>query len=155
MTEIKEIRSAKIIAALRKNARSKLKDLAHTTGEDIDELNKFIRRETGKTINRFTSLVNFSDLGFSIRLMLVLSVSAKQKEAIKRYLKSHQNTNGIFLINNGYDFFLDMFFRDVKEAHIFCEELSSRYLIYEKKEYFILQTVTEQSFMANPNLLPC
>ena len=154
MTELKRIRSATFIAALRKNARAKLKDLAHTTGEDIDELNKFIRREMSTTITRFTSLVNFSDLGFPIRLMLVLAVSSKQKEAMKRYLKSHQNTNGIFLINNGYDFFLDMLFKDVKEAHTFCEELSSKYLIYEKKEYFILQTVTEQSFMANPHLLP-
>src|SRR3989344_2612891 len=145
----------KTIASLRKNVREKLTSLSKSLHTDVDNIHKLIKEEDGKLIKKFTALIDFAQLGYPIRVMMVMAVSSKEKARIASFLRKHQNVNSLFLINNGYDFFIEMIFKSIKDVHNFTENIESKYTIYDKKEYYILDALFEENFMSNPRLIPC
>lgn len=144
----------KVIAALRRDGRAPLTALARLLKRDVDDIHRIIKEEEGTTITKFTSLLNYELLGYPTHVVMVLAVSSKERAAFTSFLNKSQHLNGLFSINNGYDFLLDLIFKDMRQVHSFVEQLESKFTIYERKEYYILATFAEQRFMANPDLLP-
>ncbi len=144
-----------MIAALRRDSRIPLTTLARQLHIDVDHINNILKEERNNTLLGFSSLINYEQLGFPIRVMMILAVRSKEKEDILKYLRKMSALNGLFFINNSYDFFVDLIFRDMRQTQEFIERLESNFTLYEHKEYYILSTLTEQHFMTNPDLLPC
>ncbi|MBI2176606.1 Lrp/AsnC family transcriptional regulator [Candidatus Woesearchaeota archaeon] len=145
-----EKRDVVLLAHLRKNGRAKLKHISTQTDIPVSTLFERIRNPLGSYIAKYTCIINNTEIGFNSRATIILKVDKEQKHEISQFLEKHQNVNSLYRINNGYDFLLDVIFRQMGEMEEFIEQLERKFRIKQKEVYFIIDEVKQESFLADP-----
>ncbi len=138
-----------LLSHLRKNARKNLTALSRQTGIPVSTLFERIKRYEGGIIRKHTALIDFSRLGFEIRVNIFLKADKSRRDELKRFLMKEQGVNSVFRINNGYDFLVEGIFRNMKEVTDFTEKLEG-YKVKEIKEYYTLEEIKKEGFMSDP-----
>ena len=139
-----------LLAYLRKNARSKLTHISRETDMPVSTIFEKLKGTVGSYVRRYTCLLNNNELGFSSRATLILKVDKEQKHDIGLFLEKHQNVNSLYRINNGYDFLIDVIFRQMADLEEFIEQLERKFRIKHKEVYFIIDEVKQEAFLADP-----
>ena len=65
----------------------------------------------------------------------------------------HGNVNSIYKINNGFDFQVEVIFRNLKEVEAFVESLEDSFSITSKQIYYVIDELKKECFLTNPNLV--
>jgi len=146
-----EDNETKVLSMLREDGRMKLRDIARNTHIQFNTVSRIVN--TNKNIIKHTTILDFKKLGYQIRLILALSVQTKHRDAIEEYLKRSPCVNSAMRINNGYNFMCELYFKDFEESNRYLENLENRFHIFNKDEYYILDSIVEHKFMTNPNLV--
>lgn len=138
----------KILQYIRNNSRINLTTLSRRTGIPVSTIFDRLRAYEGKTVRKFTALLDFTALGYTTRMKLFLKVHPEQREKIRNYLLAHENVNNLWRINNGYDFIADCVFRDLVEAEDFCDALEVRFEIMERKVHHVIASLAREKVLA-------
>jgi len=139
-----------IITALRNNARESLTRISRKTGIPVSTI--FDKIKDTPVITKNTCLLDFSQLGFNTRAKATIKVERETREELRKYLAAHPNVNSLYKINSGYDFLIELVFRDIKEMEDFMENIRDRFKIIEDKVFYILEDIKREEFMTNENL---
>jgi Lrp/AsnC family transcriptional regulator, leucine-responsive regulatory protein len=142
-----------IIEELRKNARIPLTKLSKNTRIPISTIFERIKRHEEDIIIKYTSIIDFSKLGFLTRATIALKVNLKDREGLKNYLYNHPCVNSLFKINNGFDYMIEGVFRQVKDMEIFLEDLEKRFKIEEEKSFYIIEDYKREGCMIDNYLI--
>jgi DNA-binding Lrp family transcriptional regulator len=140
----------KIISILRQNSRESLTKISRLTKIPVSTIFDKIRNKTDNYIKKNTCLINFQNLGFNSRAKVVIKVHPEYRESIKEFLLRCKNLNSIFKINNGYDFLLDVIFKNPKELEYFFENIESEFKIIDKNIYYIIDEIESEKFLSSP-----
>ncbi len=140
-----------LLAHLRKNARKKMTHLSRETEMPVSTIFERLKGPIAACVQKYTCVPNYSELGFHSRATVILKVDKEQKKEIGSFLQKHPNVNSLFRINNGYDFLLDVVFRQMAALEEFVEQLERKYKIKQKEIYFIIDEVKQESFLADPS----
>ncbi|MGM5485512.1 MAG: Lrp/AsnC family transcriptional regulator [Nanobdellota archaeon] len=140
------------MSMLRRNARESLTNMSRKSNIPISTIYDKIKNDKHRMIKKHTVLVDFSKLGFNTRASISLKVRKNKKRELGDYLSKHPNINNIFRINNGYDFWIECIFKDMKELEEFTEYLEERFGV-KKEIYYIIDEVKRESFMSDPQTL--
>lgn len=138
-----------LFTTLRKNARLRLTLLSRKANLPITTTYQRLKTNNGKLIKGYTALFDFSRLGFSTHVFLLLKCEKKDKEALREYLEKQPNVNTMFRINHGYDYMLECFFRSIKELEEFTEQIEAQCPILAKTEHYIIDTLTKEEFFSD------
>jgi DNA-binding Lrp family transcriptional regulator len=134
----------KIISHLRQNSRQSLIEIARKTDIPLSTIYDKIKGHEGSTIKKFTSIVDFPAIGFSIRAAVF--AKGKQKK-LNEFLMRSQNINSLFRLGGNYEYYADCIFRYMNEMNDFMERLEE---LSDKKEvYFVTQELRREDFL-NP-----
>lgn len=114
-----------IINSLRNNARVSLRKVAKELLIPPSTVFDRVKKHTGYSILKHTSLVNFTDFGYYKRSLLVLSV-VLDCALVECFLSQSESVNSLYKINGGYDFLVEAIFRDEKEQGKFLQNLQER-----------------------------
>ncbi len=136
-----------LITNLRKNSRATLTKMSKTTNIPISTLYDMLKK-TDK-IKRHTCIPDFSSLGFGMRAMFLVSIVPDHKEKLKNYLQQHPNLNGLFKINNGFDFLFEMIYKSMGELEQFNEYLEQHFMLKEKHVHYIIEDITREQFLSD------
>ncbi|HIH37645.1 TPA: Lrp/AsnC family transcriptional regulator [Candidatus Woesearchaeota archaeon] len=142
----------RIIALLRENARISLTEISKATNIPISTIFDRLKQSRGSSITRFTTLLNFSHLGYMVRVSMTIKVDRGQKDAVQHFLSSNQSVNSVYKINNGYDFMIEGIFQQIRDVDVFTEELERRFAITDIKSYFIIDDIKKEAFLTAPVL---
>ena len=142
-----------IMSYLRRNSRESLTSISHKIKIPISTIYDRLRVYEHTTIMKYTSLLDFAQLGFNTRANIAIKVEQSERESLKRFLMEHKHVNSLFKINNGFDYLADVVFRHVKDLEDFLESLESRYHIKEKQVYYVIQDIKREEFLSNPDEL--
>jgi len=108
----------------------------------------------GGIIKRFTSLIDFSSLGYTTRVNLLIKVPREQRERLKVYLMGHQNVNCVFKINNEFDFMVEAIFKNIKQAESFKEAIEQGFRVDSLNIFYVTEDLKREGFLSDPQLLP-
>lgn len=139
-----------LLSCLRKNGRESLTKMSRVTGMPVSTVFD-VMKETDK-VAKNTCLLNFTKLGYAIRASIVLKVDSCQKEDIKKFLLLNTNVNSLYKINNGYDFMLEVVYKELKDLEMFIEKLD-KFKIIEKNVYYIIDDIAREKFLSDPSLV--
>ena len=139
-----------VLAHLRQNSRISLTSLSKKSGVPVSTLFDKLKSAT-PFIKKFTVLVNFLPLGFGTRAMIVVKVKKSSREEAISFLTAHKQVNSAFKVNNGFDYILDVVFRDMKSLEEFIEALEEKKLIEKYYVYYILDTLKQEEFLSSPD----
>ncbi len=145
MLKEKDIR---LIEHLRKNSRKSLAKISKETNIPISTLFDTLKKLESSVIKKHVSLLDFEKLGYSMKVNF--SLKSQQKQELKKHLMQHPNINSIFSLINGYDFYVECIFRDLKQVIEFKEQLE-KFNIEKLEETFIIEEVKKEGFNLVPN----
>lgn len=143
-------RDITIISYLRKNARKNLTTLSKETGIPVSTIFDRIRSHENGIIKKHTAIIDFSKLGYTTRVNIMLKIRKDQREQMKEYLRKQENINSVFKINNNYDFLVEGIFRNIKELEEFLERTDERFDVEAKNIYYIVDEIKKEDFMSDP-----
>jgi DNA-binding Lrp family transcriptional regulator len=142
-----------IMSLLRQDARMSLTMMSRKTNMPISTIYDKLKLHQGSTITRHTALVDFAKLGFSARANVTLKVDRIDREELIKYLFKVPNVNSIYKISSGYDFMLDVVFRDIREMEDFFETVESKFKVKDKQVYFVIDDLRREAFLSEPGML--
>jgi len=136
-----------LLSNLRQNSRESLVKISSKTNIPISTLFDVLKRLEANVIKKHFSIVDFAKLGYSIRVNFVLKT--KNKKEISKFLMKHPSVNSASSLINNYDFYVDCFFRNLKESTDFKSNLEN-IGITEMKEMFIIDEIKREGFSFTP-----
>ena len=141
-----------ILSHLRQDARKNLTSISKETGMPVSTIFDRIKRYEKGLIQKHTALLDFSKLGYDVKVHIALKVPKDKRESFKSYLLREPLVNSVYRINNGYDFMIEAVFRNIKEVHDFIEGLDE-YKVKSAEQHFVLEEIKREGFMADPQLV--
>jgi DNA-binding Lrp family transcriptional regulator len=139
-----------LITQLRMDARAKLTDISKRIRMPVSSIFEKLKRFSGTIIQKHATILNFSAIGYSVRVHIFLKVERVDKDQTLSYLIGHFNTNNLYRINNGYNVMADMVFKELKEVEELLEALQTKYHIKQTQVYYLLDELAREAFMAKP-----
>lgn len=109
-----------ILSELRRNSRQSLVEISKKTDIPISTVFDKIRKIEEMLIVKHVSLVDFSKIGFNIRVAIF--IKADKKDELRDFLINHKDINIVSRINNA-DFFIEAIFRKMGEFYDFLEAM--------------------------------
>lgn len=149
--ELKELAiTSKIISHLRKDSRTSFVAISQDVKIPLSTIYDQIKRLHQDTvIRRFTSLVDFSKLGYHYQARIAMMVHKPERNDLLAFLSQHPSVNSLHRINSGFDFLIETVHKDVKEHTQFMEELKEKFTIINLHEYQVLEEIEKEKFLRN------
>lgn len=142
-----------IITELRNNARESLTRMSRRTSIPISTIFDKMRFYQGKIIIKYTTLIDFSKLGYNARANILIKVDRDSREEAKKFLYNHQNMNTVYKISNTFDFLVEGIFKNVKDVEDFLDYFESKFKLEKIEVHYIVEDIKKESFMNDKNLL--
>ncbi|MFO7710778.1 MAG: DUF758 domain-containing protein [Candidatus Woesearchaeota archaeon] len=142
-----------IITCLRSNARESLTNMSKKLKIPVSTIYERLRQNGGGLIKKHTSLIDFNELGYSLRANIMLKVNKSCRESLREYMLSHLHVNSLYRINNGFDFLCEGVFRHLKEFEEFLEKLEEKFTIEKVDVHYIIDDLKRECFMSDLQLL--
>ena len=138
-------KAAEIVILLRKNSRTKLTDISERC--DLPLTTAYMKLANIEKMNiKYTTLVDFKDFGFFARNKMAIKVGQHERQALETYLMSAKNVNNMYVINNGFDFFIETVFPSKVDFRSFVEDIGSKFKISEMHIFEVVEDKKRESF---------
>jgi DNA-binding Lrp family transcriptional regulator len=141
-----------IMTLLRKNSRESLTQMSRISNIPISTIYDKIKANEQSIIKKHTCILDFAKLGFNSRASLSIKTINSKKEELKSYLLKHPNVNTIYKINNGFDFWIECIFKNIKDLEDFIEYMEHKFGI-KRQIYYIIDDIKREAFMSDPDLI--
>lgn len=137
-----------LLSYFRENARSPLTRLSKLTRIPVSTIYDKLKSYEKKLIEKHTTLVDFRQLGYLLHVNFLFKVEKNDKEHLIAELRKDPSINTICKIGNGFDLFVEGFFKDVTDLNSFSERLE-KYSFTDKKDYVVLEDIRREGFLTN------
>lgn len=137
-----------LLACLRENARQKITRMSRRTKLPVSTI--FDKLQEYKPHVRFTTLLNFSQLGYNAKVHFLLKPAKEDREKLEAYLSENASVNSLFKVNNGYDYLAEGIFRTMKDVEEFLEKIEDGFRIKEKELYYVIDDLKREQFLTKP-----
>jgi Lrp/AsnC family transcriptional regulator, regulator for asnA, asnC and gidA len=139
----------RILQHLRENSRTSLTTISRKTGIPVSTIFDRIRSYESGFVHKFTALVDFSKLGYTVRANILLKIEPGHREKVKGYLMAHPRVNTIQRVNNGFDYAAECVFMSIKESEEFIEELEMQFKVIGKLVFHIIDDVAREKLLTH------
>ena len=146
--ELKQ-KDLKILVELRNNARAQLTEISKKTQIPISTIYDRLKNKSQGIIAKHVSLLNFEMMGFNTIANICLKCGKSSKKEVFAFLSTHQNVNSLYKINNGYDFMIEVIFRNIKKLEEFLENIEENYTIKNRQVFYIIDKIINEEFFSN------
>jgi DNA-binding Lrp family transcriptional regulator len=140
-----------LLSNLRANSRETLTTISKRTKIPISTIFDKLKNHEKNVIQKHTTIIDFSKLGFSTRATITFKVNKKDKEILREYLVKHYNVNSLYKINNGFDFLIEGIFKNLNDFEDFLEQIDDKFRIKTKQVFYIIEDVKREDFMSDMN----
>ncbi len=140
-----------LLSIFRKSARKNLTKISRATGIPVSTIHEKLKRYEQDIIKKHTALIDFSKLGFDLRVNLILKVAIQNRGRLKEFLEKNQHVNSLYRLGNGFDFLAECVFRHMRGLNDFLEDLEE-FKVKQMKEFYILDEIKKEDFMTDPEL---
>jgi DNA-binding Lrp family transcriptional regulator len=138
-----------ILSHLRENARKNLTSISKSTGIPISTIFDKLKKYDGDLIIKHTAMLDFAKLGYEVKVHIMMKVPKENRDDLRTHLLKDARINSVYRINNGYDFMVEAFFKNMKEVNDFSECLE-KFKVKDAEEYYVLEEIKKESFMSDP-----
>jgi len=141
-----------ILSYLRKNCRESLTKLSRKTRIPVSTLYDKLKTFHEGIITKNTSIIDFTKLGFHTKANILVKLPKQEREDAKSFLLNNHNINSLYKISNGFDYMIEVVFKNVKDIEDFLEMFESKFTLEDKQIYYIIEDLRKEDFMNNNEL---
>jgi len=137
-----------ILSYLRKNGRLSLTNLAKHTSIPVSTLYERIKKLNA--IKRYTSLLDFTKLGYDLNVTIMIRVRKDHKKLLREYALKCHCVNSAYIIDNGYDLVMECFFKNLQELYHFMDNIDEQFKQNKKEVFYIIEHLKKEEFLSDP-----
>lgn len=141
-----------LCSRLRENGRETLTRMSKKTGIPVSTLYDRMQVHKGGLIKGFTSIIDFSALGYVVRANLLVKVNYYDREKVRSFLGSAYYANTVQELNNAYDFIAECVFRSIDELESFKKRLYEAGQIERLDVFIVVSDVKREGFLKGSDL---
>jgi len=130
-----------LLKKMRNNSRKSLNSISKELDVPSSTLFDMLKRLESHVIIKHTSLIDFSKLGYSIKV--IFTINSSQKDDLRHFLMRNENVNSLSTVINGFQ--AECVFKDLKEMTGFKERLK-QFEIDELREFFVVDEIKREGF---------
>ncbi|MFH1396402.1 MAG: Lrp/AsnC family transcriptional regulator [archaeon] len=134
-----------LISKLREDSRTKLTKLSRDTNVPVSTIFDKIKEYRSGVIKRFSCLIEFEKLGYPIKSQIILQVTQKDRDRLKKHLEFNENVNSLFKANNG-NFLIEGIFKSIKHSEKFIETLQEKFEIINIQNFYVIEEIKHEGF---------
>ena len=142
-----------IVSELRTDARAPVLFISDTLRLSRVTIAQRLKKLQETIIRKYTALVDFRKLGFSVKLLFSITLAPHDKNIFAKYIQKHPSVNNFYSTAHGADYLVEMIFQTQTEAERFLEQLSSAFSIVQQQVYYLDQELVRESFFPDPKIL--
>lgn len=142
-----EKKDMEIIRRLRQDARCSLAELSRTMDIPVSTVHDWVKTYENDAIKKYTTLLDFSRLGFSSRAYIALKAEMGKRQALQEFLHAHSNVNSIYVVNHRFDFLVEVIFKDIIDLKDFIEKVETEFSIVRKEIFDISNELQKEAFL--------
>ena len=113
----------------------------------VTTLHKKLKGFEGEVIKKYVALLDFTRLGFNTRANIVIKVKKELRDQLRDFLIDNKAINSLYRINNGFDFLIEVVFKEIKDVEFFVEQLENNFKIEKKEIYYIIEELRKEEFL--------
>jgi DNA-binding Lrp family transcriptional regulator len=139
------VKDKELISAIRENSRLGAKSLSKSLSLPASTIYSKLNKPD-KVIDKYTCLLNFESLGYSIRAQIIFSVDRNSKEKASEYLTGSNSVNNLWKINGGYDFIAECAFKNLLDMETFRESLETQFKANKFQIHYLVEEYKREGF---------
>ena len=132
---------------MRKGKRLNISRIARLLNMPISTLSDRIKRIEKNYIIKRSSLLNYSTLGYFAHAKLAIKIEREKRQEFIDFLKEEKCVNSIYHINSGFDFFIDVIFKNAIEMKRWMEDSKNKFNL-DMQTFQILKIEQREGFMS-------
>ena len=137
-----------IMSRLRTDARESLTRMSRKTSIPVTTIHKKVKGFEKNLIKKYVALLDFTNIGYNTRAMIVLRAKKELKDNLKEFLLDNRSVNSVYKINNGFDFMIEVIFKEIGEVEFFVEQIENDFKVDKKEIYYIINEINRESFLS-------
>jgi len=111
---------------MRTGKRLNISKIARQLEMPTSTVNDAIKRIEKKYMVKRSSLLDYSKLGYNANALAAVKIKEGKQDFLD-YIKQMKFVNSIYHINSGYDFLIDVVFKDVSKLKFWIEEIKKHF----------------------------
>lgn len=140
-----------LVSSIRKDARVSLSKLSRQAGMPISTIYERLKRFEGSIIKKYTATIDFAGIGYNAHACVLVKIEPGERLKFQEYMLNCSHLNSFFKINNGFDFYMEFVFRNLREFEEYIDTIECRFRILEKHTFYIVNDLKREQFLSNPN----
>lgn len=146
---MKKISDLVVVSNFRENSRESLTRMSRKTRIPISTLYEKLKEyEDNKVINKFTSIVNFSKLGYKTKVNVMIKPNMETKKQLEEFLMRHRAVNSLYKVGSNFEYLAEIVCKDIEEFHKFLLQLED-IKVLNKEILFVIDDMRREDFLAN------
>ena len=139
-----------VLGAMRQNARETLTAVSRKTGIPISTaFDKLRSLEANGVVAKYTALLDWKQIGFCYRIILLLRVKKSQKEEVENWLEENAPVNNMMHLNGDWNLMLDLLFRNIADIESFVDAFKESFERTEIKVLYVMNNVKQEGFLTD------
>lgn len=138
-----------VISNMRENSRESLTRLSKKTRIPVTTLHNKLKEYEGDLIKKFTSIVNFSKLGYKTKAQILLKPNPETKKQLEEFLMKSKAVNSLYKVSTSFEYSVEVIFKDMEELQDFLNKLDE-FRVYQKEVVFVLNDLRREDFLSSP-----
>ena len=143
-----------LLSNLRADGRQSITKLSRKTKIPISTIyDKLKRYEEEHLIKKYTPILDFTVLGYAVRITLLVRVPPEQKTQAKEFFQKNKAVNTCYRVHTVYDFLIEALFKSLEDVQIFLDATEQGMQVTAKEVYYMLEECKKEDFFAEPEYL--
>lgn len=138
-----------LISNMRENSRESLTRLSKKTRIPVTTLHNKLKEYEGDLINKFTSIVNFSRLGYKTKAQILLKPNPETKKQLEEFLMKNKAVNSLYKVSTAFEYSVEVIFKDMEELQDFLNKVDE-FKVFQKEVVFVLNDMRREDFLSSP-----
>lgn len=138
-----------IVSNLRQNSRVTLTKMSRKTRIPVSTLYDKLRSYEGNLVRKFTSIVNFSKLGYKTKAHVMIKPFPETKKELELFLMESRCVNSLYKVGTNFEYLAEVVCKDMTELHEFLGRIDDL-KVAGKEVLFVIDDLRKEDFLAEP-----
>ena len=143
-----KLKEKEIIKYLRKGKRVNISEIARELNLPISTVRDRIARIENRYVIKRSSILNYKSIGYVAHAMLAVKIGSEHKFVFLDFLKEQNCVNSIYRINTGFNFMIELIFKDHLKLLNWMEAIKAKFPL-EITSFQILKVEKKEGFVPN------
>ena len=140
--ELMKQKDKDILMNMRNGKKLNISKIARQLKLPISTVNDRINHIEKNYLLKYSALLNYNKLGYLGHAKIAVKTN---NAGFLDFLKQHESVNAIYHVNEGYDYLIEVVFKDLIELKQFVYSIQDK--VNECKIFHIINTVEKERFM--------